>query len=205
MNDFELSPEDDQLLLEKAEARRQEENLRYRQPAMRTSSPRDLDRAPTDSTSGRLLFSPMASMTPEQRRAEFIENLARGGPPTPRRSLESWLVIWLLGSAGLGVILRVLASRYGWPSSLSEIADSYTLLCVWLLAGLFFCVNGVMYCIASINERNPQHDHSTSPFLHAIGHFCLVASLFLAAKATYVTAWQLPFWWCLNGVERTAW
>jgi len=100
----------------------------------------------------------------------------------------------VLGSAGLGVMLRVLASRHGWPASLSEIADSYTLLCVWLLAGLFFCVNGVMYCIASINERNPRHDHSTSHFLHAIGHFCLVASLFLAAKAIYVTAWQLPIY-----------
>jgi hypothetical protein len=66
-------------------------------------------------------------------------------------------------------------------------------LCVWLLAGLAFCAGGVMYCIASINETNPRHDRSTSGFLHTVGFFCSAASLFLAANALYVTAWQLPF------------
>jgi hypothetical protein len=95
---------------------------------------------------------------------------------------------------GLGVSLMVLAATFGWPEADPPIVNFSSLLCVWLLAAVWFCANGVLYCIASINEANPRHDHSTSHFLHVIGHFCLVASLFYAAKALYVTAWQLPFY-----------
>src|SRR6516165_7571998 len=107
MNDFQLSPEDLRLIREAAEARAEEANVRDRSASGGTTgsqgpNPTGPPPVPVQGLRG------MTTMTTRPRASDFSNNLAQGGPRRPRRTLGSWLVIWLLGLLGLGSLLTVL-------------------------------------------------------------------------------------------------